>query len=64
VAQGNYLLFVSRPTGYELAEREGDPPTPGSEIELDESGSRFLVSKVAASPLPQDDRVCAYLQSR
>ncbi len=63
MAEGKYLLFVSRPTGYELAEREGEPPTPGSEIELDESGSRFLVSKVATSPLPQDDRVCAYLQA-
>jgi hypothetical protein len=63
VAEGKYLVFVSRPTGYELAEREGEPPTPGSEIELDEGGSRFLVSKVATSPLPQDDRVCAYLQA-
>jgi hypothetical protein len=63
VAEGKYLLFVSRPTGYELAERDGDPPAPGSEIELDEGGGRFLVSKVAASPLPQDGRVCAYLQA-
>jgi len=62
VAEGKYLLFVSRPTRYELAEREGEPPTAGSEIELDEGGRRFLVTKVAASPLPQDDRVCAYLQ--
>jgi hypothetical protein len=62
VPEGKYLLFVSRPTGYELIEREGDPPAPGSEIELDDDG-RFLVSKLAASPLPQDDRACAYLQS-
>jgi hypothetical protein len=63
VAEGKYLLFVSRPTGYELAEREGEPPIPGNEIELDEGGGHFIVSKVAASPLPQDDRVCAYLQA-
>jgi hypothetical protein len=60
---GKYLLFISRPTGYELAEREGDPPTQGSEIELDDGGGRFEVSKVAPSPLPQDDRLCVYLQA-
>lgn len=63
MAEGKYLLFVSRPTGYELTEREGEPPAPGSEIELDDGGGRFLVSKLAGSPLPQDDRVCAYLQA-
>ena len=59
-----YLLFISKPTGYELAEREGEPPSPGSEIELEDGGGRFLVSKIAPSPLPQDDRLCAYLQER
>jgi hypothetical protein len=63
VTEGKYLLFVSRPTGYELIEREGEPPAPGSEIELDDGGGGFVVSKVAASPLPQDDRLCAYLQA-
>jgi hypothetical protein len=65
MAEGKHLLFISRPTGYELAEREGDPPAVGSEVELDEGGGgRFVVSKIAPSPLPQDDRVCAYLQER
>jgi hypothetical protein len=59
-----YLLFISKPTGYELAEREGEPPSPGSEIELEDGGGRFLVSKIAPSPLPQDERLCAYLQER
>ena len=58
-----HLLFVSRPTWYELAEREGEPPAPGQEIELDGQGS-FVVVKVASSPLPQDDRPCAYLQQK
>jgi hypothetical protein len=58
-----HVLFVSRPTGYELAEREGEPPAPGEEIELDGEGS-FVVVKVSASPLPQDDRPCAYLLQR
>ena len=65
MAYGRYLLFISRPTGYELAEREGEPPELGSEVELDEgAGDRFVVSKVATSPLPQDERPCAYLQER
>ena len=62
MAEGKYLLFVSRPTGYQLVERSGEPPGPGTEIELDDGGERFFVSKLAPSPLPQDDRLCAYLQ--
>jgi hypothetical protein len=59
---GKHILFVSRPTGYELVEREGDPPAPGAHVDLEENGARFEVVKVAPSPLPQDDRPCAYLQ--
>lgn len=55
-----YLLFVSKPSGYELAEREGKPPAPGSEVE--DGDARFFVSKIAPSPLPGDERPCAYLQ--
>ncbi len=60
MASGQYLLFVSKPSGYELAEREGEPPAAGTELEDGEG--RFLVSKVAPSPLPGDERPCAYLQ--
>ena len=56
-----YLLFITKPSGYELAERDGDPPEPGSTIDLDDVG-RFQVVKVASSPLPGDNRPCAYLQ--
>jgi hypothetical protein len=59
---GTHILFVTRPTGYELVEREGDPPTPGTRIDLEENGAQFEVVKVASSPLPQDDRPCVYLQ--
>jgi hypothetical protein len=59
---GKHLLFITRPTGYQLTEREGEPPAPGDEVELDGEG-RFVVSKVAPSPLPDDDRPCAYLQT-
>ena len=54
-----YLLFVWAPTGYELREQDGDPPALGAEVEQD--GQLMRVSKVAPSPLPGDDRPCAYL---
>jgi hypothetical protein len=56
-----HLLFVSKPSGYELKEGQGEPPAPGSEVE--EGDARFFVAKVGASPLPGDDRPCAYLHA-
>jgi hypothetical protein len=58
---GRYLLFVWKPSGYELREAEGEIPTVGAEIE--EDGQKLRVTKVAPSPLPGDSRVCAYLQA-
>ena len=55
-----YLLFVWKPSGWELRERDGDPPSVGDEVE--EDAVRMTVTKVAPSPLPDDDRRCAYLQ--
>jgi hypothetical protein len=55
-----YLAFVWKPTGYELREREGDPPAVGDEVE--EDSVRLVVTKVAPSPLPGDRRRCVYLQ--
>jgi hypothetical protein len=60
-AQAKHLLFVSKPSGYELVEREGDPPTTGAVIEVEEA--RFMVAKIGPSPLPNDARPCAYLQA-
>lgn len=60
MAEGTHLVFVSKPTGYELAEREGDAPAAGSTLELGDDG-RYEVVKVASSPLPGDARPCAYL---
>jgi hypothetical protein len=54
-----YLLFVSKPTGYELRERDGEPPPVGGEVEEEEGVMR--VSKVAHSPIPGDPRPCAYV---
>jgi hypothetical protein len=61
MSAATHLLFVSKPTGYELAEREGEPPSPGSSVELEGDGGRYTVAKVASSPLPGDERRCAYL---
>ena len=59
MGDGRYLLFVTKPTGYELREREGEPPQVGQEV--DEGDGRMRVTKVAPSPLPGDSRRCAYL---
>ena len=56
-----YLAFVWTPAGYQLREKDGDPPAVGDEVE--EDGTRLRVYKVGASPLPGDDRPCAYLQA-
>ncbi len=44
-----HLLFLPGHTGYELTERDGEPPRPGEEVELDGNGA-FVVVKVAPSP--------------
>ena len=54
-----YLLFVSKPSGYELREHDGEPPSVGDVIE--EADGRMRVSKIGPSPLPGDSRRCAYL---
>jgi hypothetical protein len=54
-----HLLFVWKPSGYELREADGDAPGVGAEVEQD--GQTFRVTKLAPSPLPGDRRTCAYL---
>ena len=56
-----YLLFVWKPSGYELVEQNGEPPAVGSHVDLE--GGRLQVTKIAPSPLPGDSRVCAYLSA-
>ena len=53
-----YLLFLSKPTGYMLVERDGDPPAPGAEVTEGEDSVRVL--KVGPSPIPGDPRRCVY----
>ena len=61
MADATYVLFIWTPSGYELEEREGEPPDVGSEVELD--GRTERVTKIGASPLPGDSRPCAYLMA-
>jgi hypothetical protein len=58
---GKYLLFLWKPSGYELREADGEIPAVGSEVEADDQKQR--VTKVAPSPLPNDNRPCVYLQA-
>ena len=59
-SQSGYVVFVWTSSGYELRERQGEPPALGSTIE--EEGRPLVVSKVGASPLPGDHRVCVFLE--
>jgi len=61
MTDGSYLLFVWKPTGYELREEQGEPPAVGAEVEADDA--TLLVTKIAPSPLPNDSRQCVYLQA-
>jgi len=60
-SDAGHLVFISKTSGYELAERPGEAPAPGTEVE--EGDRRFFVAKLAPSPLPGDSRTCAYLQA-
>ena len=56
-----HLLFIWKPSGYELREAYGDAPAVGSRVEVDDRVEQVI--KVAPSPLPHDPRPCAYLQA-
>lgn len=59
--RSGHVLFVPSPQGYRLEERDGPAPERDERVEID--GAVFVVSRVGASPLPQDVRPCAYLLS-
>ena len=66
VSSGNggrdrHLRFLSSPSGYALVEADGRPPAPGSTIAVPEQPGPFVVMRLGPSPLPNDDRICAYL---
>jgi hypothetical protein len=58
-----HLCFVPLAGSYTLVERSGPLPKPGDQIsDREYDGRRFVVSRVGRSPLPLDERMCAYLQ--
>jgi hypothetical protein len=57
-----HLLFVSTARGYALVEQEGPPPPLGRRIEVPAETNSFRVAKLGPSPLPNDRRICAYLE--
>jgi hypothetical protein len=56
-----HLLFVCKPSGYELREADGDAPAVGALVEVDDVEEQVI--KIGPSPLPNDPRPCAYLQT-
>ncbi len=46
--------------GYRLTARTGAPPEPGERVELE--GRTYRVTRLGPSPLPGDDRRCAFLE--
>ncbi len=56
-----HLLFVWKPSGYELVEQDGGAPMVGDPVEID--GQQLRVIKLGPSPLPGDKRACAYLSA-
>ena len=60
-APDRHLRFISTSTGYTLTEAEGMPPSPGSSVAVPDEVVPFVVMRVGRSPLPNDDRICAYL---
>jgi hypothetical protein len=61
-APSSHLLFVSVPGGYELAERNGPPPSRGALLELSELGGAFVAAGLRSSPLPADGRPCVIVE--
>jgi len=57
-----HLRFVSTPDGYRLGERDGEPPAVGTRISGLDLPEPLKVVKIGPSPLPDDARVCAFLE--
>ncbi|MGZ4353749.1 MAG: hypothetical protein ACXVZ4_09395 [Gaiellaceae bacterium] len=59
MSENGYVVFVWKTSGYELEEREGEPPAIGEQVD-----DGLVVTKVGASPLPGDRRRCVYTAGR
>lgn len=60
VREDEHLRFYTTGTGYELALAEGPPPQTNTVVDCPENGLGVVI-KLGRSPLPADDRCCAYL---
>ncbi len=56
-----WVAFVSTSAGYRLVERSGPLPAAGSTIDLPDLGE-LVVLRLGRSPLPLDERACAFLE--
>jgi hypothetical protein len=61
-ADEKHLLFVPTARGYLLVEQNGPPPVALGEVTVPGHEGLFRVVKVSSSPLPNDSRVCAYVE--
>jgi hypothetical protein len=55
-----YLVFAWTPAGYALHDGLGAVPAVGARFRV--NGHEYEVAKLARSPLPGDERSCAYLE--
>jgi hypothetical protein len=55
-----YLVFAWTPGGYALHQADGEVPAVGARVSV--NGQEYAVAKLARSPLPADERRCAYLE--
>jgi hypothetical protein len=60
VREDQHLRFYTTESGYELTLAEGPPPQTNTVVDCAEHGSGVVI-KLGRSPLPADDRCCAYL---
>ena len=58
--EDQHLRFCTTGSGYELTLVEGPPPQTNTVVDCPENGLGVVV-KLGRSPLPADDRCCAYL---
>ena len=56
-----YVAFAPSPEGYRLVAIDGRAPGMGETVELAGHDEPLRVTRVGASPIPLDDRVCVYL---
>ena len=59
MSENGYVVFVWKTSGYELEEREGEPPHVGEQVD-----DGLVVTKIGASPLPGDRRRCVFTDGR